>query len=141
MVAYWTLARVSLDQGTCLASKSPSGCRPDIALSRLRSAPGEGRLMVYGVCTVLLNVYLPHTLSLYWKTTTKMLSPHSFMDNHNYYHNGICLLKQHCIIADLLSQGTQANTYSANMYTYLQLSLHVVQTSTSYRENREQQCV
>ena len=63
------------------------------------------------------------------------------MDNHNYYHNGICLLKQHCIIADLLSQGTQANTYSANTYISLHLSLHVGQTSTSYRESRELQCV
>ena len=64
LVAYWTLAHVPLDQGTCLASKSPSGRRPDNILNRLGSTPGVARLMVDGVCTVL-NVYLPHPLSLY----------------------------------------------------------------------------
>ena len=63
----WTLAHVSLDQGSCLASKSPDGCRPDNALNRLGSPPGVGGVVVDGVYTVLLNVYLPHTLSLYWK--------------------------------------------------------------------------
>ena len=36
----WTLADVPLDQGTCLASNIPSGCRPDNALRRRGSAPG-----------------------------------------------------------------------------------------------------
>ena len=49
-----------LDQGTRLASKSPSGCRPDNALNRLGSPPGVGGVVVDGVYTVLLNVYLPH---------------------------------------------------------------------------------
>ena len=53
MVAYWTLAHVPLDQGTCLASKSPSGRRPDKALNRLGSPPGVGGVVVDGVYTVL----------------------------------------------------------------------------------------
>ena len=56
-----------LDQETRLVSKLPSGCRPDNALSRLSSSPGVGGLVVDGVCTELINVYLLHTLSLYWK--------------------------------------------------------------------------
>ena len=48
----WTLARVPLEQGTCLASKSPSGHRPDNALNRLGSPPGgwvSGRWCLYSI--------------------------------------------------------------------------------------------
>ena len=54
---------MSLDQGTCLASKLPSGYRPDNALSRLRSPPQGGGLIVDGVYIELvlkIKIYCNH---------------------------------------------------------------------------------
>ena len=53
-------------------------------------------------------------------TNTKMQSPHSLLDNHNYYYKGICLLKQHWYFAMLLER------IRITMFSYLNVGRGLV---------------
>ena len=70
MVAY-------LDSGPCAFGPRHMPCIKITRWSQTRQCIEQTRVstwcgwvVVDGVYTVLLNVYLPHTLSLYWKTKT-----------------------------------------------------------------------
>ena len=57
-----------LDQGTCLAAKLPSGCRPNNALSRLGSPPGgwvsDSVVYITTTVTITLTVTITFTITI-----------------------------------------------------------------------------
>ena len=65
IVTYLDSGQRALDQGVGLASKLPSGCRPDNALSRLGSPPGgwiSGRRCLHSIVKCIPTVYFEFVL-------------------------------------------------------------------------------
>ena len=64
---------MSLDQGACLTSKLPSGCRPNNALSRLGSPPGgwvSGRRCLYSIVKCIPTAHFETALETITITVT-----------------------------------------------------------------------